>query len=78
MLTSFVSIDPAKNRYRTYTIAVQPTLFAPYALVRTWGRIGARPQMRVQEMPQDKAIHLAEREIIRRLRRGYRLLGGDG
>ena len=38
----FVSLDPAKNRARFYTITWQPALWGGGALVRRWGRLGGR------------------------------------
>jgi predicted DNA-binding WGR domain protein len=35
-------IDPAKNMRRFYRLYVEPTLFGDFALVREWGRIGAK------------------------------------
>jgi predicted DNA-binding WGR domain protein len=35
-------IDPAKNMRRFYRLSVEPTLFGDFALVREWGRIGAK------------------------------------
>jgi predicted DNA-binding WGR domain protein len=33
-------LDPVRNMYRYYVIALEPTLFGDTALVRQWGRIG--------------------------------------
>ena len=35
-------IDDARNMARYYTLSIQPTLFGEVAVVRCWGRIGAR------------------------------------
>lgn len=35
-------IDPAKNMRRFYRLSVEPTLFGDFALVREWGRVGAK------------------------------------
>ena len=35
--------DPARNMARFYTMALQPTLFGEWALLREWGRIGSAP-----------------------------------
>ena len=33
--------DPARNMARFYTMALQPTLFGEWALLKEWGRIGS-------------------------------------
>ena len=35
-------VDRAKNMARFYVLSIEPTLFEDLALVRRWGRIGAR------------------------------------
>ena len=35
-------IDPAKTMRRFYRLSVEPTLFGDFALVREWGRVGAK------------------------------------
>lgn len=39
-------IDPAKNKRRFYKMAVQPTLFGEWELMREWGRIGRAGRVR--------------------------------
>lgn len=39
-------VDPAKNRGRFYTMAVERTLFGEWSLVRDWGRIGRGGRVR--------------------------------
>ena len=39
-------IDPAKNKRRFYTMAVEPTLFGEWTLRREWGRIGRGGRVR--------------------------------
>lgn len=36
------SIDQDKNRYRFYSIVIQPDLFGKFSLIRRWGRIGTK------------------------------------
>ncbi len=78
MFAHMVSIDPARNRYRGYIVAIQPTLFSPYALVRSWGRVGSRPRMLVREMASAaQAREEAMKLMALRLRRGYRVIQVD-
>jgi hypothetical protein len=35
-------IDPARNMRRFYRLDVQPDLFGGFAVMKEWGRIGAR------------------------------------
>lgn len=66
-------IDPAKNMRRFYRLSVEPTLFGDFALVREWGRIGAK-RGRVKEdwhasmLDVERAL---EGAIGVRIRRGY-------
>ena len=71
----FKRIDPERNMARFYTLSVEPTLFGDAALVRQWGRIGTRGQLKINlfdTMPaaEEALSHLA----ARKLRRGYRAI----
>jgi predicted DNA-binding WGR domain protein len=71
----FVSVDPAKNRFRSYELRWQPALWGGVLLVRTWGRLGARRQAAVSHHPDRASARPdVERAVRRRLRRGYRLV----
>ncbi len=35
-------LDPARNMFRFYLLAIEPGLFGGFRLLRQWGRIGAR------------------------------------
>lgn len=66
------SIDPEKNRFRFYSMAVQPDLFGQYYLIRTWGRIGSRGRC----MPEifntyDEAIKSIDAIVKVRHNHGY-------
>jgi predicted DNA-binding WGR domain protein len=66
-------IDPAKNMRRFYRLSVQPTLFGDYALVREWGRVGAKRGQSKEDwhasaLDADAALAKA---LKRRLGRGY-------
>lgn len=66
-------IDPAKNVSRFYRLAVQPDLFAPWCLVREWGRIGSPGRIQVQPFATHTAAEVeAARTRRRKERRGYR------
>jgi predicted DNA-binding WGR domain protein len=71
----FVSVDPAKNRYRCYELRWQPALWGGVLLVRTWGRAGTRRRAAVRAYPDRASARPdVERAVRRRLRRGYRLV----
>jgi predicted DNA-binding WGR domain protein len=71
----FVSVDPAKRRFRFYELRWQPTLWGGVALVRAWGRLGAPGRWHAGKYPdRDAAQGDVERAVRRRLRRGYRLV----
>ena len=71
----FVSLDPAKNRARFYTITWQPALWGGGAIVRRWGRLG-EPGRALTTFYEDRASaqEVVERLIRRRLQRGYRVV----
>jgi predicted DNA-binding WGR domain protein len=73
----FVSVDPAKRRFRFYELRLQATLWGGVALVRGWGRLGTPGRTRAAEYPdRAAATAAAERAVRRRLGRGYRLVAG--
>ncbi len=65
-------IDPAKNMARFYALELQPTLFGPVAVVRSWGRIGQPGRIRSDFFDdQDDARAALQRQAERKKRRGY-------
>ncbi len=73
----FALIDPAANSRRFYRLAYQPSLWSPYCVIRTWGRLGSKKlRTLAQEFPdEDSARKWLTRQFNRRLKRGYLLLG---
>ena len=35
-------LDPARNMFRFYLLAIEPDLFGGFRLLKQWGRIGGR------------------------------------
>ncbi len=72
------SLDPARNRDRSYTLTWTPALFEGGALVRCWGRTSGAEHTRSDYYP-DRAGAQAYIEAIlrRRLRHGYRVLAWE-
>jgi predicted DNA-binding WGR domain protein len=71
----FTSIDPAKNRYRIYTLTWHPELWGGVALVRAWGRIGGKSRFCSQNyLTREEALQEVDQLIKRRLKRGYQLV----
>ena len=68
----FISVDPAKNRFRFYALTWQPGLWGGGALIRTWGRIGTNGRS-IETPYQDRASaqELVEQVVKRRLQHGY-------
>ncbi|HSO27307.1 MAG TPA: WGR domain-containing protein [Anaerolineales bacterium] len=67
-------IDPEENMNRWYAVAVQATLFDPYAVVVAWGRRDS-PYQQWRAIPvetPEQANRLASRIIGSKLKRGYR------
>jgi predicted DNA-binding WGR domain protein len=67
-------INRSTNMARYYAASVQPTLFGDSALVREWGRIGAKKGQRRLDLYPSVAIAQMELEklIDTKQRRGYR------
>lgn len=66
-------IDPDRNMARFYALSVEPTLFGDAALVRQWGRIGTRGQLKINLFDTKSAAETALARLAKRkLRRGYR------
>lgn len=72
-LMRLVKIDPTKNMRRFYELDIQQNLFGGHSVIRTWGRIGTRGQIKV-ELHDDEM--LAERSYkkmqLSKLNRGYK------
>ncbi len=67
-----VKINPEKNQYRFYQLAVWPDLFGGFSLVREWGRIGQSGQLRFNPFPTEQAAREALTNLIqRKCRTGY-------
>ena len=60
-------IDHTRNLCRFYRLDVQPDLFGGFAVVKEWGRIGARGRM-VDEwhMTEAEAVAVLERQAERK------------
>ncbi len=73
----FALIDPAINSRRYYQLAYQPSLWSPYCVIRTWGRLGSRKLRSLAYEFEDEASaqKWLTRQLTRRLKRGYQLLG---
>lgn len=64
--------DPDRNMARFYALALEPTLFGEVALFRTWGRIGARGQVRMETFGETNEAGAAREKLERAKRRkGY-------
>lgn len=69
--------DRSRNVARFYAVAVQPTLFGSWAVVRRWGRIdtdGRRAETWFDDLPP--ALSCAEAHGRAKLRRGYKPVHG--
>jgi predicted DNA-binding WGR domain protein len=65
-------IDPSCNMARFYGLAVEPTLFGEWALMRCWGRIGTAGQGKLQTFADEsEAVAEQDRMAQRKRRRGY-------
>lgn len=66
-------IDPDRNLHRYYHLRVERTLFGNWALIREWGRIGARSGQALEQwFDTIEAADHASRDLeTRKRRRGY-------
>lgn len=65
--------DPAQNMARFYLLAIEPTLFGGSSLMRCWGRIGTKGQLKIDLF--DTAVEAREaagKLLHGKLKRGYR------
>jgi predicted DNA-binding WGR domain protein len=70
-MTFLTRIDPTRNMDRF--VAVTPTLFGEWAVLREWGRRGSLGTMRLDSYQlHDEAETVERRTIKRRLQHGYR------
>ncbi len=68
-------IDPARNRFRSYSMSEQRTLFGATDLVITWGRIGWRQRCRVETFPDADQLAKRRDELLNRRRlHGYKVV----
>lgn len=68
-------IDPTRNMDRFYIVAVMPTLFGEWAVLRECGRRGSPGTVRLSSYERRNEAETAERRTIkRRLQRGYRAI----
>ena len=49
-------MDAQKNMARFYALSIEPTLFGDVCLIRRWGRIGTRGQMKAMSAPTGIAM----------------------
>jgi predicted DNA-binding WGR domain protein len=65
-------IKPARNMRRFYRLDVQPDLFGGFAVVKEWGRIGARGRIMDElHATENLAAAAMQRQAARKTRRGY-------
>jgi predicted DNA-binding WGR domain protein len=66
--------DPERNMARFYALALEPTLFGEVTLLRTWGRIGTRGQVRIETFGEaDDAVVAREKLERAKRKKGYRV-----
>lgn len=69
------SIDPRKNRYREYSIDVQPGLFETWTVFTHWGRKGTQGQQKEYLFDSFREAKKETRRLLNlRHRHGYQLV----
>jgi predicted DNA-binding WGR domain protein len=72
-----VKRNPEANQARYYRIALWPDLFGGFSLAREYGRIGQPGLLRLDPHAQEDQARSAMHRLVRRkIRRGYKPLGG--
>ncbi len=70
-----VSIDPATNRARFYTLRRQATLWGDTALLCHWGRLGTAGRTRVLPVADHSSADATIARLVRRrLQHGYQVV----
>jgi predicted DNA-binding WGR domain protein len=65
-------IDDARNMARFYSLTIQPTLFGGASLIRNWGRIGTKGQIKIETFDEPQEVDCAFIRLERaKRRRGY-------
>jgi len=65
-------VDATKNRFRSYSMTEQRTLFGTTDLIITWGRIGWRQRSRVETFSDASQLEKRRGELLNRRRlHGY-------
>lgn len=73
MDAALIRIEPARNAFRFYRLAVWPDLFGGYSLAREWGRIGSPGKLRLDSYEsEEQAMAALDRLVHAKGRRGYR------
>ena len=73
MDTTLHRIDPARNAFRFYRLALWPDLFGGVSLAREWGRLGQPGKLRLDPFESaEEAGRALERLERAKHRRGYR------
>lgn len=74
-MVSLRNIDPAKNRWRFYSVEIGRTLFGDWSLTREYGRIGSPGRIAVESFPTEEEARRGQQQTIRlRTRHGYSLV----
>jgi predicted DNA-binding WGR domain protein len=64
--------DQASNMARFYTMALQPTLFGEWALLKEWARIGSAGRLVSSRFASEREAALAMAEHLKaKLSKGY-------
>jgi predicted DNA-binding WGR domain protein len=71
-LVELCRIDPSRNMRRFYRLDIEPDLFGGFLLLKQWGRIGARGQIKAKRYGDEAlATDALQRQAERKRRRGY-------
>ncbi|MBX4967765.1 WGR domain-containing protein [Rhizobium binae] len=64
--------DVTKNMARYYAMSIEPNLFGDVSLLRRWGRIGTKGQMRIHHFGrEEEAVRLFLNLLLQKRKRGY-------
>ncbi|MBI1744340.1 WGR domain-containing protein [Candidatus Acetothermia bacterium] len=65
------SIDPSKNRFRFYSLSIEPDLWNQPCLIQRWGRLHTRGKRKFVWLPSDEMRKLIQKVARQRELHGY-------
>lgn len=69
-----IKIDPTRNMKRFYELDIQPNLFGGFSVIRMWGRIGTKGQVKIELHDEKTMAQYSFKKLqSTKLNRGYKI-----